>query len=314
ARGYHGRPGLTAERFVPNPFDSQGGRLYRSGDLARYGGAGVVEYLGRIDHQVKIRGFRIELGEIEARLQAQASVAQGVVLAQDGPGGKQLVGYVVPADAAVMASTEAQAAERDALRTALKASLPDYMVPAHLLFLARLPLTANGKLDRRALPQPDASLLQAAYVAPQSELEQQIAAIWADVLKLERVGLGDNFFELGGHSLLAVQVISRVRQSLGVELQLRALFETSSLADFARLAAQGEQACSAVIARVSRKQPLALSYAQQRQWFLWQWAPHTATYNIPAALKLAGALDVAALQQAFGALIERHETLRTTFR
>ncbi|MDD2116124.1 condensation domain-containing protein, partial [Pseudomonas asiatica] len=152
------------------------------------------------------------------------------------------------------------------------------------------------------------------YVAPQSELEQQIAAIWADVLKLERVGLGDNFFELGGHSLLAVQVISRVRQSLGVELQLRALFETSSLADFARLAAQGEQACSSVIGRVSREQPLALSYAQQRQWFLWQWAPHSATYNIPAALKLAGALDIAALQQAFGALIERHETLRTTFR
>ncbi|WP_256578878.1 condensation domain-containing protein, partial [Pseudomonas sp. B24(2017)] len=171
-----------------------------------------------------------------------------------------------------------------------------------------------GKLDRRALPQPDASLLQAEYVAPQSELEQQIAVIWADVLKLERVGLGDNFFELGGHSLLAVQVISRVRQSLGVELQLRALFETSSLADFARLAAQGEQACSSVIGRVSREQPLALSYAQQRQWFLWQWAPHSATYNIPAALKLAGALDVAALQQAFGALIERHETLRTTFR
>ncbi|MHC5129505.1 phosphopantetheine-binding protein, partial [Pseudomonas inefficax] len=138
-------------------------------------------------------------------------------------------------------------------------------------------------------------------------LEQRIAAIWADVLKLERVGLGDNFFELGGHSLLAVQVISRVRQSLGVELQLRVLFETSSLADFARLAAQGERAGSTGIARVSREQPLALSYAQQRQWFLWQWAPHSATYNIPAALKLAGALDIAALQQAFGALIERHE-------
>ena len=235
ARGYHGRPGLTAERFVPNPFDSQGGRLYRSGDLARYGGAGVVEYLGRIDHQVKIRGFRIELGEIEARLQAQASVALGVVLAQDGPGGKQLVGYVVPADAAVMASTEAQAAEREALRAALKASLPDYMVPAHLLFLVKLPLTANGKLDRRALPQPDASQLQRAYHAPQSELEQRIAAIWADVLKLERVGLGDNFFELGGHSLLATQVMARLQVELGTSLPLALLFQAQTLQDYAAM-------------------------------------------------------------------------------
>ncbi|NIF30519.1 AMP-binding protein, partial [Pantoea sp. Tr-811] len=174
ARGYHQRPALTAERFVPDPFSDNGGRLYRTGDLARYRADGVIDYAGRIDHQVKIRGLRIELGEIEARLLELPSVQEAVVLAQDGPSGKQLVGYVVPAD-----STQEQNALRDSLREALKAGLPDYMVPTHLLLLEQLPVTPNGKLDRKALPQPDASALQGEYVAPQSELEQQIAAIWA---------------------------------------------------------------------------------------------------------------------------------------
>ncbi|MFP3373162.1 amino acid adenylation domain-containing protein [Pseudomonas sp. SIMBA_068] len=235
ARGYHGRPALTAERFVPNPFDGQGGRLYRSGDLARYAGDGVIEYLGRIDHQVKIRGFRIELGEIEARLHEQDDVRQCVVLAQDGPSGKQLVAYVVPADSAVVGNPEAQVALRETLREGLKASLPDYMVPAYVLFLAELPLTGNGKLDRKALPQPDAGLLQGEYVAPQSALEQQIAAIWADVLKLERVGLNDNFFELGGHSLLATQVMARLQMELGVNLPLGLLFQAADLQTYAAM-------------------------------------------------------------------------------
>lgn len=235
ARGYHGRPALTAERFVPDPFDGQGGRLYRSGDLARYAGDGVIEYLGRIDHQVKIRGFRIELGEIEARLHEQDDVRQCVVLAQDGPSGKQLVGYVVPADSAVVGNPEAQVAMRETLREGLKASLPDYMVPAHVLFLAELPLTGNGKLDRKALPQPGASLLQGEYVAPQTTLEQQIAAIWADVLKLERVGLNENFFELGGHSLLATQVMARLQMELGVNLPLGLLFQAADLQTYAAM-------------------------------------------------------------------------------
>ncbi|MFK3820540.1 amino acid adenylation domain-containing protein [Pseudomonas sp. NPDC089407] len=235
ARGYHGRPALTAERFVPNPFDEQGGRLYRSGDLARYTGEGVIEYLGRIDHQVKIRGFRIELGEIEARLLEQDSVRQAVVLPQDGPDGKQLVGYVVPADRAVVNKPETQMAVRETLRKGLKASLPDYMIPAHLLFLAELPLTGNGKLDRKALPQPDASLLQSEYVAPQSALERQIAAIWADVLKLDRVGLNDNFFELGGHSLLATQVMARLQLALGTHLPLGLLFQAADLQTYAAM-------------------------------------------------------------------------------
>ncbi|KFE51148.1 AMP-binding protein, partial [Pseudomonas syringae] len=191
ARGYLNRRDLTATRFIPNLFAEDGSRLYRTGDLARYRTDGSIDYLGRSDHQVKIRGFRIELGEIEAQLLAQPQVRQAVVLAQDTASGQQLVAYVV-----------ADESTRENLRTALKDNLPDYMVPAHLIFLQSLPLTANGKLDRKALPAPDASHQQGEYVAPQTQLEQQIAAIWQDVLKLERVGLTDNFFELGGHSLL----------------------------------------------------------------------------------------------------------------
>ncbi|MCO4040893.1 amino acid adenylation domain-containing protein, partial [Pseudomonas aeruginosa] len=193
ARGYLRRPGLSATRFVPNPFPGGAGeRLYRTGDLARFQADGNIEYIGRIDHQVKVRGFRIELGEIEAALAGLAGVRDAVVLAHDGVGGTQLVGYVV-AD-----SAEDAERLRESLRESLKRQLPDYMVPAHLMLLERMPLTVNGKLDRQALPQPDASLSQQAYRAPGSELEQRIAAIWAEILGVERVGLDDNFFELGG--------------------------------------------------------------------------------------------------------------------
>ncbi|WP_437884665.1 amino acid adenylation domain-containing protein, partial [Pseudomonas sp. LRF_L74] len=317
ARGYLNRPSLTAERFIPDPYDDSkegGGRLYRTGDLAKCRADGVIEYVGRIDHQVKIRGFRIELGEIEACLLGQDIVRETVVFAQGGPAGQQLVGYVVPADLAVIDDQDGQAQLRDAIKTRLKESLPDYMVPSHLLFLSELPLTPNGKLDRKALPKPDASLLQQNYVAPQSELEQRIAAIWTDVLKLEQIGLTDNFFDLGGHSLLATQVISRVRQSLNLDVPLKAIFECSDLADFAQVA--GESVSSKVLPfiQADRSQPLALSYAQQRQWFLWQLDPGSAAYNIPTALKLKGQLDKKALQYAFASLIQRHEPLRTTFR
>ncbi|MEI2348471.1 amino acid adenylation domain-containing protein, partial [Pseudomonas aeruginosa] len=193
ARGYLRRPGLSATRFVPNPFPGGAGeRLYRTGDLARFQADGNIEYIGRIDHQVKVRGFRIELGEIEAALAGLAGVRDAVVLAHDGVGGTQLVGYVV-AD-----SAEDAERLRESLRESLKRQLPDYMVPAHLMLLERMPLTVNGKLDRQALPQPDASLSQQAYRAPGSELEQRIAAIWSEILGVERVGLDDNFFELGG--------------------------------------------------------------------------------------------------------------------
>ncbi|HDS1734302.1 non-ribosomal peptide synthetase [Pseudomonas sp. BP8] len=254
ARGYHRRPSLTAERFVPDPFDSTaqgGGRLYRTGDLARYRADGVIEYKGRLDHQVKIRGLRIELGEIETRLLEHPSVREAVVLDIDGPGGKQLAGYLVVAGEPP-ADPQQQNALRSELREHLRLGLADYMVPTHLLFLERLPVTANGKLDRKALPKPDASALQDSYVAPRSELEQQVAAIWADVLKLERVGLGDGFFALGGHSLSATQVIVRVREATGIDATLKELFEQPRLEDFSRCLEQKNQQIDPIQAELAK--------------------------------------------------------------
>ncbi|MFL3929322.1 pyoverdine non-ribosomal peptide synthetase PvdD, partial [Pseudomonas aeruginosa] len=258
-------------------------------------------------HQVKVRGFRIELGEIEAALAGLAGVRDAVVLAHDGVGGTQLVGYVV-AD-----SAEDAERLRESLRESLKRHLPDYMVPAHLMLLERMPLTVNGKLDRQALPQPDASLSQQAYRAPGSELEQRIAAIWAEILGVERVGLDDNFFELGGHSLLATRVISRVRQEQQLDASLKALFERPVLEAFAQGLERTTDAVS-TIPLADRQQPLALSFAQERQWFLWQLEPESAAYHIPSALRLRGRLDVDALQRSFDSLVARHETLRTRFR
>ncbi|OPE39391.1 non-ribosomal peptide synthetase, partial [Pseudomonas aeruginosa] len=282
-------------------------RLYRTGDLARFQADGNIEYIGRIDHQVKVRGFRIELGEIEAALAGLAGVRDAVVLAHDGVGGTQLVGYVV-AD-----SAEDAERLRESLRESLKRHLPDYMVPAHLMLLERMPLTVNGKLDRQALPQPDASLSQQAYRAPGSELEQRIAAIWSEILGVERVGLDDNFFELGGHSLLATRVISRVRQEQQLDASLKALFERPVLEAFAQGLERTTDAVS-TIPLADRQQPLALSFAQERQWFLWQLEPESAAYHIPSALRLRGRLDVDALQRSFDSLVARHETLRTRFR
>jgi len=207
-RGYLLRPGLTAERFVPNPFATDGERMYRSGDLTRYREDGVLEYVGRIDHQVKLRGFRIELGEVEACLLAQPGVREAVVLAVE----QQLLGYVVSDD---------QALSLDALKAALRQRLPEYMVPAQLLRLAQLPLTPNGKLDRKALPQPGNGRDPAAYRAPQRALEQQLAAIWEEVLQVQRVGLDDDFFELGGHSLQLVMLQSRLRSAFATDMQLK---------------------------------------------------------------------------------------------
>ncbi|MDP9785927.1 non-ribosomal peptide synthase/polyketide synthase [Pseudomonas fluorescens] len=309
ARGYFQRPALTAERFVPDPFSTTGERLYRTGDLTRYRAEGVVEYIGRIDHQVKIRGLRIELGEIEAALLAQDSVRETVVVAHDGPTGAQLVGYVVPATGEVAD----ESALRASLKAALKAQLPEYMVPAHLLFLAQLPLTPNGKVDRKALPAPDAGDLQQAYVAPRSQHEQQVAAIWQEVLKLERVGLEDNFFELGGHSLLVTQVVSRIRRTLGIEVPLRSLFEHGTLRDFVAAFDLGQAERPLAMVPVARDKPLPLSFAQERQWFLWKMDPDSAAYNIPTALRLCGALDKIALRRSFEALVARHESLRTLF-
>jgi amino acid adenylation domain-containing protein len=234
ARGYLGRPELTAERFVPDPYGPPGARLYRSGDLARRLPEGDLEYLGRIDHQVKIRGFRVELGEIEAALSRHPAVSQvTVVVREDAPGNPQLTAYLVPAE-----GREAGAGE---LRGALQAVLPDYMIPAAFVELAALPLTANGKVDRKALPAPDGRLLAGRdFVAPEGPVQERLAAIWAEVLRRERVGARDNFFELGGHSLMATQVLSRMKAAFGVDLPLRAIFDTPTVAGLAEAIFQKE--------------------------------------------------------------------------
>jgi len=226
---------------------------------------------------------------------------------QDSPTGKQLVAYVVPADGSLANDTEF----RETLRRGLKTHLPDYMVPAHFMFLARMPLTPNGKLDRKGLPQPDTAQSQGAWVAPVTPLQQQVAAIWAQVLGAERIGLNDHFFELGGHSLLAMQVISRVRQLLEREVALRTLFEQPQLESFVLALQATDQALAPPMLAIGREQPLALSFAQERQWFLWQLDPRSAAYHIPSVLRLTGRLDQQALQRSFDALVARHESLRT---
>ncbi|TSD82757.1 AMP-binding protein, partial [Mycobacterium sp. KBS0706] len=221
ARGYLGRPDLTADRFVPDPQGPSGGRMYRSGDLVRRRGDGAIEYLGRLDHQVKLRGLRIELGEIEAGLRAYPGVRDAVVVLRDG----RLVGYV----AGDVAPDEGE------LKQHLSALVPEYMVPSRLLWLNRLPLSANGKLDRKALPDPEWESGADARAKPEGETEQAIARIWQEVLGLAHVSRHDDFFSLGGHSLLATRVASRLRQALAVELPLAALFETRTIAGLAAL-------------------------------------------------------------------------------
>jgi amino acid adenylation domain-containing protein/non-ribosomal peptide synthase protein (TIGR01720 family) len=305
ARGYLGRPGLTAERFVPDLLGEAGTRLYRTGDRGRWSADGVIEYLGRLDQQVKLRGFRVEPEEIEARLLAQAGVRQAVVLVRESQTGAQLIGWYT-------AEGEVSAEQ---LKTALAAELPEYMVPAQLMRLDSMPLSPSGKLDRRALPQPQWQ--QREHVAPRSELEQQIAAIWREVLGLERVGLNDDFFALGGHSLLATQIVSRTRQACDVELPLRVLFEARELAAFAEQVRQiqlaGDSNRQLPIERVDRSQRIALSYSQQRMWFLWQLEPDSPAYNVGGMARLRGVLDISRFEAALQALIARHETLRTTF-
>ncbi|WP_426811136.1 amino acid adenylation domain-containing protein [Pseudomonas sp. WOUb67] len=311
ARGYHRRPSLTAERFVPDPFDSTaqgGGRLYRTGDLARYRADGVIEYKGRLDHQVKIRGLRIELGEIETRLLEHPSVREAVVLDIDGPGGKQLAGYLVVAGEAT-ADPQQQNALRSELREHLRLGLADYMVPTHLLFLERLPVTANGKLDRKALPKPDASALQDSYVAPRSELEQQIAAIWAEVLKLDQVGVTDNFFELGGDSIISIQVVSRARQA-GIRFTPKALFQHQTVQDLAsvatRMEGSGPQIDQAPVVGETRLLPI-------QQAFLEQSIAEPHHWNQAVLLASTRLIDGAALEKALHTLLEHHDALRLRF-
>ncbi|HYH79110.1 MAG TPA: amino acid adenylation domain-containing protein, partial [Longimicrobium sp.] len=305
ARGYLGRPGLTAERFVPDPFGAAEGRLYRTGDRVRWSAGGELEFLGRVDAQVKVRGFRIEPGEIEGALHRSEGVADCVVVArEDVPGEKRLVAYVVGD------------VEAGALREHLLRALPEYMVPSAFVFLETLPLTPNGKPDRKALPAPEYAADADRYVAPRTPVEEVLAGIWAEVLRLERVGVEESFFELGGHSLLATRVVSRVRELFDVELPLRALFEGPTVAELAVCVEEMRRAELPVlppVVPVERTGALPLSFAQERLWFLDRLEPGSTTYNIPAAWRLGGALDAAALERALGEIVRRHEALRTVF-
>ncbi|HEX9942664.1 MAG TPA: non-ribosomal peptide synthase/polyketide synthase [Thermoanaerobaculia bacterium] len=307
ARGYLGRPQLTAERFMPDPCGMEpGARLYKTGDLARHLPDGRIEYLGRLDFQVKIRGFRIELGEIEAALDRQPGVRESVVVARGEGGDRRLVAYVVPA-------RREEPPSPAGLREALRASLPAHMVPTAFVVLGALPLSPNGKVDRKALPDPEVGPAGERVAAPQTPTEELLAGIWAAVLGVPAVGRDDKFFDLGGHSLLASQVISRIRDVFGVELPLRTLFERPTVAALAREVESGGALRAVPIMPVPRDGTLPLSFAQQRIWFLEQLEPGSAFYSIPAAFRLEGSLAPAVLAASLREIARRHESLRTTF-
>ncbi|KAF9560155.1 hypothetical protein EC968_006346, partial [Mortierella alpina] len=309
ANGYLNRPELTAERFLADPFSKvPGARMYRTGDLVRYLPDGNLVFMGRNDNQVKIRGFRIELGEIETRLAEHPQVREAVVLAVgDNSSDKRLIAYVVATPHDNLVHT---------LREYLSVSMPEYMVPSAFVRMDTFPLTNNGKIDRRALPEPDNdSFVTSVYVAPQSEYEIALAAMWSDLLKVERVGRHDNFFMLGGHSLLAVRLMNRV-SSLGAQLPLSTLFSSptlSALAEALNSSVNLQVHSNSVIVPVSREGPLELSCAQQRLWFLSQMEEVSAIYHVPFASRLHGPLDHDSLEKTLNVLFARHESLHTVF-
>jgi amino acid adenylation domain-containing protein len=313
ARGYLDDPELTADRFIPDPFGSHpGARLYKSGDLARRRPDGELDYIGRSDHQVKIRGFRIELGEIETALRLHPDVREAIVLLREDAGDRKLIAYI--------ASKTAEPLAPIALRDWLKSKLPVYMIPSAFVFVERIPLTAHGKTDRAALLaiRPDAASVDTrSFVAPRTDSETKVAAAWASVLGLEQVGADDNFFDLGGHSLLATQAASRLRDAFGVDVPVRLLFEAPTVASLAarletRPKIEGALAAPP-IRRVARDSASALSFAQESLWYLDQLATGEAVFNVSAALRIVGPLDISALERSLNEVVRRHESLRTTF-
>ncbi|GII86989.1 hypothetical protein Ssi03_49790 [Sphaerisporangium siamense] len=314
ARGYVGRPGLTALRFVADPFAGPGERMYRTGDLVRRTETGDLEFAGRTDDQVKIRGFRIEPGEVQSVVQADPAVAlAAVVVREDDAGERSLVAYVVPADGA-------DGGALADLRERVAARLPDYMVPSAFVPLDALPITPNGKLDRAALPEPERAAQAAATsrqaAAPRTAVEDILCGLFADALGVEQVGPQDSFFALGGHSMIAMRLVTRIRSVLGAHLALAQLFQEPTPAGVARVLAQVAEPDRAPVPLTGggpRPDPIPLSFAQQRLWFIGQMEGPSATYNIPLVVRLRGALDVATLRTALHDLVTRHEALRTVF-
>jgi amino acid adenylation domain-containing protein/FkbM family methyltransferase len=310
ACGYLNRAELTGEKFIPHPFSKEAGaRLYQTGDNVRYLADGRVEFIGRVDNQVKIRGYRVELAEIEAMLSLDPAVQESVVVAlSDGASGKRLIAYVAMTNGAEKSSGE--------LKSFLKERLPDYMVPSVFVFLERLPLTVNGKVNRSALPAPEANA-NTENGSPATPIEELLAAVWSELLRVEHVGLEDDFFELGGHSLLATQLISRVRESFGVELSLRSVFDVPTFRSLAREIETALRNNAGILTKrllpVKRTGPLPLSFAQQRLWFMHQLEPDSAAYNVPAAMRIIGPLKLPVLEESFTEVVRRHESLRTIF-
>ncbi|HEY8780009.1 MAG TPA: amino acid adenylation domain-containing protein, partial [Mucilaginibacter sp.] len=306
ARGYLNREELTAERFIKDPFSSEANpRLYKTGDLARWLPEGNIEYLGRIDDQVKIRGYRIELGEIESVLNQSGLVSQGIVLARaDSSGNKRLVGYIV----------SSAAFDKQAIQNYLGAKLPEYMVPAIWVELDSIPLTSNGKTDRKALPDPGITNIATEYAAPRNETEAQLTAIWQELLNLERIGIFDNFFELGGHSLLAMRVVSAIRREMNTELSIRDLFVHPDIAGLgAHLDQQTKGSLLPAIIAGDRPEHIPLSFSQERLWFIDR-LEGSVQYHLPAVLRLQGELNGEALEKTLRQIIKRHEVLRTVIR
>jgi amino acid adenylation domain-containing protein len=311
-RGYLSLPSRTASVFVPDPFSTEpGARMYRSGDRAKYLPDGSLEFLGRMDHQVKVRGHRIELGEIEAVFSQAPGVSEVVVIVrEDTPGDARLVGYVVCEAGAETNSLE--------VREHLRRRLPDYMVPSTLMTLERMPLSPNGKVDRKALPAPEATgPNEQNFIGPRNPTEEVLSAIWSEILNAEHIGVEDNLFEHGAHSLLVTQVTSRIRKLFQVEPPLRLFFECPTIGGMARaidtLQSQAEGIAAPPIVRITRDGDLPLSFTQERMWFLDQLEPGLTAYNVPGAVFLDGHLDVKALEDAFGEILRRHEILRTTY-
>ncbi|WP_414542084.1 amino acid adenylation domain-containing protein [Nostoc sp. CCY0012] len=307
ARGYLNRLDLTNEKFISHPFSEEPqSRLYKTGDLARYLPDGNIEYLGRIDHQVKIRGFRIELGEIETVLSQHPSVREAVVLVQEN---QFLVAYTIFHQNATNSINE--------LRNYLQRHLPEYMIPSAFVLLDSLPLTPNGKVDRKALPAPEQTRteLEQKFVAPRNPTEEMLAGIWVKILGIEQIGIHDNFFDLGGHSLLATQVISQVRKAFGLEIPLRYLFASPTIAKLAKNIEKTQPEFNSVpsLEPVDRNQELPLSFSQQRLWFLHQLDPDSTAYNGSDLVRLQGKLNVAALEESINEIVQRHEVLRTCF-
>ncbi|MFI8348141.1 amino acid adenylation domain-containing protein [Streptomyces sp. NPDC085596] len=306
ARGYLGRPGLTATRFVADPFEGGGARMYRTGDVVRWDNEGLIHYVSRADQQVKLRGHRIEPAEIEAVLRTDPSVRAACVLVrEDLPGDRTLTAYVVPAPG--------HTADPGRLAAHIGRHLPSYMVPSAIQSLDALPLTVNGKLDRAALPAPVSSGPGAAGRAPRGAHEEIVAGLFADVLGVAQVGVDDDFFALGGHSLLATRLVGRVRTALGTETEIRTLFEHPTVASFAAVLADGDRPARPALVPQPRPAVLPLSYAQRRLWFLHRLDGPSATYNIPFAVRLDGPLDQEALRAALDDVVARHSALRTVF-